>query len=272
MDLSGKTIFGHFAVQDRLARSAGQSVYQAIDARDSRRCFVSSSSTPWDLLAFERVLDFELPGVAELRHHGNPLGISDMYVVVEAEPLGLPMAAVVQGPIEVRVAALYVQQLRRVIAASRELRGAGLPGLHPLTVYGAGAGPSLRFVGALVRHSMLLAHTSSEWPLPVYSLHFEAPEILLGIDRRRSPAADVYTLGALLAWMVSGSFPFGQRSTMEIIRAHATGAFHGCVVPAAAAELVAATMSPRPDARPSLTGLLRLLSVVASRAAREGPP
>lgn len=260
MDLSGKTIAGRFDVQERLARGAGQSIYLATDTDRGDRCYVTSCSPPRDPEACARAIEFDLPGVAELRHHGAPLGISDAYSLVEAEPAGRPLAARVEGPVDPGVSAGLIRELAEVVTASHELRGTGLPGLHPLTVYGVDRGGVMCLGGAFVRHTVVLPHTSTEWKVPVYSLHFESREVLLGIDKARSPAADVYTLGALLAWLLSGRFPFAGATMVEVVRAHVLGSPHGCVVPAVASKLVEAALSPPPSERPSLAGLLRALS------------
>jgi serine/threonine-protein kinase len=93
-----------------------------------------------------------------------------------------------------------------------------------------------------------------------------APEVLAG--RPASVQSDIYSLGVLLFWLVSGTFPVAGRSLLEIAAAHAAGRVtHLAAIrtdlPAALVQSIERAIRPAPrDRFASASQFARALAVV----------
>ncbi|MFI9106482.1 protein kinase [Streptomyces fildesensis] len=94
---------------------------------------------------------------------------------------------------------------------------------------------------------------------------FMAPEQIAS-SRETGPAADVFSLGCVLAFAATGGGPFGTGSTPGILyrAVHAPARLDG--VPDALRPLVAACLDKEPARRPSVTALLTALGPVEPSA------
>ncbi|WP_233580551.1 serine/threonine-protein kinase, partial [Streptomyces triticirhizae] len=98
---------------------------------------------------------------------------------------------------------------------------------------------------------------------------FLAPEQVRG--QGVTPASDVFSLGATLAYATLGDSPFGQGSSEVMLYrvVHEEPQLDG--VPAALAPLLRSCLDKSPDERPSTTGLSLRLKEIAVREARGVP-
>ncbi len=109
---------------------------------------------------------------------------------------------------------------------------------------------------------------------------YMAPEVLTG--RSATPASDLYSLGVMLYYLVSGQFPVSGLSLEAIRQAHATVARSTTLrdvrpnLPAAFVQVVERALAPDPAMRPASAGQLESelaasLELPADVAATAGP-
>ncbi|MEU9041650.1 MULTISPECIES: serine/threonine-protein kinase [unclassified Kitasatospora] len=110
-----------------------------------------------------------------------------------------------------------------------------------------------------------LTHTGGVIGSPAYM----SPEQAEG--RVLTPAADVFSLGAVLALALTGRSPFAGASTLQTLYNVVHTEPDLAAVPAATRPLLAACLAKDPAARPTPARLLELLGPVAP-AARQWPP
>jgi serine/threonine protein kinase len=149
----------------------------------------------------QRTIDLALrsPRIAELLHIG-PLSTHGLDGMVEAEPAGTPLG-------ERRLAlgdALAIVRDASSIVDEAHRRGLVLRGMRPELVYVAGT----RVTGIAPRCEPFLATStpSSQGVVHPFDHFYLAPELLQ--LREPSRAADVFSLGAMLAMLVTGEHPF----------------------------------------------------------------
>ncbi|MBB1242852.1 serine/threonine protein kinase [Streptomyces durbertensis] len=98
---------------------------------------------------------------------------------------------------------------------------------------------------------------------------FLAPEQVRGAAV--TPATDVFSLGATLAYAATGDSPFGQGSSEVMLYRVVHEDAHLSAVPPALAPIVAACLAKSPEDRPSTLQLSLRLKEIAAREARGLP-
>lgn len=122
------------------------------------------------------------------------------------------------GPLPVPHALWIVRQIAEAIAAVHDagwLHGDIKPANIVVSTQGHA---TLIDLGSVMRHDQQLHRGGRERPL-IGTLSYVAPEMLTS-DRAIGPAADMYSLGATLYELLTGTSPFGQLSPADLARAH----------------------------------------------------
>ena len=161
-----------------------------------------------------------------------------------------------------------VRALGAVLARTlREVHAAGLVhrDIKPSNIVLTSGGPRIIDFGiARPEHGLTLTHTGQAPATP----GFAPPEQLLG--RRTGPAADVFALGAVLAFAASGRVPFegGHVAAVQYQVVH--GEPELGAVPAELREVVASCLAKEPDRRPAPRELERVLAPRGAAGLRPG--
>jgi hypothetical protein len=216
---------GRYEVRELLHGGADRGMYRGVDHQNGGSVLVTIGTTQRErhehLL---RKLGYGVPGIAELLHIG-PLTDGEHTGMVEAEPSGVPVSTL-RSPLAPVQAVRWALALAR-IAAEAHARGHVLVGLRPELVYVDGDA----FTGVAPRCEPFLATSERRdyGVAPCFDQFFMAPEVLSHPDEPPSPAADVFSLSAILALWLTGEHPFegegmlqamaisaGQRRALEI--------------------------------------------------------
>ncbi|GGT46570.1 protein kinase [Nonomuraea spiralis] len=164
----------------------------------------------------------------------------------EHGPLPLESAAVLGAGLAEGLAAVHACEM-----VHRDLK--------PANVILAEDGPRLIDFG-IARALDATSHTQTSTVLGTAA--FMSPEQAMA--RKVGPASDVFSLGCVLAFAVTGRSPFGTGPVHAVVFrvVHADPDLQG--VPAPLAALVAACLAKEPAARPSLEQVLTQLTALAS--------
>lgn len=246
--------------------------------RSERSAYVSlglRQTVDWD----RKRAELELPaagfapllGIARIAHQG-----SEYDALLEAQPPGVPLPELVPGALpEAQAASVLAPVLDWVAGAHRQ--GRVVTGLRPELIFAAltptpaaqqhrpGWGPFLPQPTALLPRCERFLRTA-ERPCygfgPPFEQLYQAPELLA--LREPTPAADVFSLAAILAWMTSGAYPFPGGSLLERMAALMAGAWNRGAASPALVALLARALAPDPAARPDLTTLKAALASLAA--------
>lgn len=258
---------GPYVLRRCLGEGGMGSVYLAEHALLGRPCAIKLinaeyANDPIALARFER----EVQTVAALTHP-NTVQVYDygrgddgtLYYAMEYLP-GVTLDELVtqHGPLD---PARVVHILRRLCGALHEAHGRGLVhrDLKPANVMLCERGGVPDYVKLLDFGIVAALETGpgegrlTQAGMIVGTPGFMSPEQCAG-DGRVSPASDIYSIGALGYYLLTGSSPFGRRSTVQIVIAQmsedpppVTAARHD--VPEALADVLAQCLKREPDAR-----------------------
>lgn len=245
--------------------------------RSERSAYVSlglRQTVDWD----RKRAELELPaagfapllGIARIAHEGT-----EYDALLEAQPPGVPLPELVPGALpEAQAAYILAPVLDWVAGAHRQ--GRVVTGLRPELIFAAltptpaahqhrpGWGPFLPRPTALLPRCEPFLRTAAR-PCygfgPPFEQLYQAPELLA--LREPTPAADVFSLAAILAWMTSGAYPFPGGSLLERMAALMAGAWSRGAASAALDALLARALAPDPAARPDLATLKAALASLA---------
>jgi hypothetical protein len=136
-----------------------------------------------------------------------------------------------------------------------------LGGIHPRVVYLSRDGDEPSISGIAPRYVRLFERSGTEFKTPLFQPTLEACEVLAGGPR--SSASDVFSLCAVLVWLVAGHAPFSGEIIQEFndIRA---GRPNLDGVPETWRDLLASGLSAIPQARPQLSDLTLTLGRLVS--------
>jgi hypothetical protein len=243
-------------------------LYEAQHAKsESVRAYVSlgpRQTVPWDQKQSELALPEEgfspLLGIVRIEHQGTAFD-----ALIEPTPPGAPLPEFLPdgGACAGQAARLLLPVLGWVAAAHRQ--GRVVVGLRPELVFAAfEIVPDdrewlprwhtfrPRATGVVPRCERFLV--TADRPCygfgPPFETLYQAPEVLN--LRPPTPAADVFSLAAILAWLISGSYPFPGTTMTERLGALMTGSWIVDAVPDALAPLLSRALAPDPEARPEL--------------------
>ncbi len=222
-DLSGQTIDGRFFVEHLVRRGPAFSVSRAQDAQRLGPVALVVLHPDTDGSAAlgdaRRAAEVRHPGVLPTVHTGRH---GSLVYLVEPWCDGTPLAELLEdGPLAPA----------RAIHLALDLLAA-LNALHATGMVHAAVGPRnvlverdwsgrerarLAVVG--VRHALALERLPANVPgIARADLRHVAPELFRGAEP--TPATDVYQVGVLLSWMLSGERPFDGDGYGELAKAH----------------------------------------------------
>jgi protein kinase-like protein len=196
-------------------------------------------------------------GVAELRYVGPLETNAGRYDgLIEDEPAGTPLAErTIDAPIAL------VASLCELVARAH-VTGFVAAGLRPELVY-VDDEERVTAVAPRCEPFLFTAGTSSSGVLHCFDHYFAAPEVLRTKPPPLTGAADVFSLTAILARLVTGEHPFdGDDATTQLfsITGNRRRPWRG---PEGLGALVDRGLAPDPQRRPSARELGQALAVIA---------
>lgn len=253
----GRTLdSGRFLVTALVAGDRARGMFQAVEQATGQAGLVSVVDGCTDPGGLRRLEDPGVPGVAPVMFLGgfDGPGFAPL-ALVEREPSGEPLLCWVRAPIPVPRATRLVCTLAYMARGIGIRAGVPAAGLHPRVVYVEEGG---EISGLAPRFAHLLDRGAAEWRKPLFSPSFEPPEVLGGTGLPRTEAGDVFTLCAILAWLSTARFPFGD-STIQECAAHFEGAGLRPPVPEVIDGIAGPGLAADPAARPTLASLIQAL-------------
>lgn len=265
----------------RLSGTPDRGFYEAqqIDAGE-RRAYVSlgtRQTVPWA----HKLAELELPadgfapilGVARLTYEG-----AEYDALLEANPGGVPLPELLPGPLSTARAARILLPVATWVAGAHR-QGRVIVGLRPEAILAAIQRTDPDDSQYLPRWATLRPQATGLAPRceqflrtaerpcygvgPAFDHLYQAPEVLA--MRAAGPAADVFSLAAILARLVGGADPFPGDTLIARLSAVMTGAWSRAQIPAELVETLDRALAPDPAARPPLASLHAELAALARR-------
>jgi serine/threonine protein kinase len=247
----GESLAGGGVITDAIRGDDARGMFHAVDAA-KRRLLVTVTSRqkrPLDLL--EEELGYQVDGVARLRDI-TPLGDSHASMV-EEEPPGRPSTDH-DLPLAPDTAVALAGELAAVLERAHG-EGLVLIGVRPELVYLEERGGVLHVAGLAPRADLFVSGASAVYGAkPLFDQLFAAPEVLT-MQKSVSPAADVFSLCAVLAVWLTGEHPFEGETQTAQLGSIVGGRGRPWSGPAALGMALARGLERTPRARPSLPEL-----------------
>jgi serine/threonine-protein kinase len=226
--------FGPYRLKERLGAGGMGEVYEAEHTLLKRPCAIKFIRPDRDaegvaLARFEQ----EVRATARLTHW-NTVEIYDyghtgdgtFYYVMELLP-GMNLGELVQqcGPLPPERA---VHFLRQVCSALREAHAVGLVhrDVTPANIFAAKRG-GLHDVAKLLDFGLVrqLNSEESETPNTVHKGHFSGAPLYMSPEQATAyddadPRSDIYSLGAVAYYLLTGTPPFSGRTLLQVLAAH----------------------------------------------------
>ena len=230
------------------------------------RCLKRQGQPHWEVLRARFLLEAQTlqvrhPHLLQVRDFGEDASgvfiVTDLVVgpslreVVTAAPLSWPAARRLILQMSDAAEALHAHGGLLTGMNPDMIRLTGAPGAERL-VLSTGGIRALADVLATMREQQLRGQESSELELP-----YMAPDVLTG--RPPDPRADLFTVGAIATYLVTGRPPFRAASLPELIGEMLqpqTPVALPAEVPPRAAEAIIRCLSAQPAARGTLADLL----------------
>ncbi len=254
------TIVGH------VRGSPDRGMYRARDTESGGHVLVTLG--PPQRFDFDTLrLQLALPatGITPLLHIGRLESQTEAPYegMVEIEPAGRPATDVLVLPLDpaiaIRIALAIAKPLAAVHATAAVVRG-----LRPELIYLDGNPTAPRLAGLAPRCEAFLttAEPRCYGVPPCFDHYYQAPEVLARPYDAPSPAADVFSLCAIIAHWISGEHPFHGEGAMQAISI-ATGNRRTWRGPVAIGAILDTGLRPSPGARTSLSELVASLAALA---------
>ncbi len=240
-----------YELRDAIASGAFGVVHEALD-RDTGKLValkvLHRSGDPSVLARFEREASaarrLDHPGIVRVLDSGTSDGLPFIaFEIVRGTTLGKLVEE--KGPLEESAALALAASLARALAHAHE-RGVLHRDVAPANVIVTERGPVLADFG--LAKDLLAAQALTRTGDVLGTLRFMAPEVLEGQAHRADERADVFGIGAVLHFALTGEPPFAGRSLAELAAEVRRG-----VAPAGSprvAGLLARLVAARPEARP----------------------
>jgi eukaryotic-like serine/threonine-protein kinase len=291
-DVSEARAMGSYRLEEKLGSGGMGEVWRATHHTLARPAAIKligaealASSTPEEVEALRRRFELEAQATASL---GSPhtvalydFGVSDdgrfYYVMELLDGLDFDRLVRAHGPLPpARVAFLLIQACESL--AEAHARGMVHRDIKPSNLYACRLGGRHDFVKildfGLVRNVSAPAGNNPRLtmgPVALGTPPFMSPEMVMGqsVDAR----SDLYALGCVAYWLLTGTEVFAGRSAVEIMSLHAHAPAEPpskrvAGIPAALESVVLSCLEKSPAARPaSATAISDALSSVAL-----GPP
>ncbi len=240
-----------YELRDAIASGAFGVVHEALD-RDTGKLValkvLHRAGDPSVLARFEREASaarrLDHPGIVRVLDSGTSDGLPYIaFEIVRGPTLGKLVEE--KGPLEESAALALAASLARALAHAHE-RGVLHRDVAPANVIVTERGPVLADFG--LAKDLLAAQALTRTGDVLGTLRFMAPEILEGQANRADERADIFGIGAVLHFALTGEPPFAGRSLAEL-----TAEVQRGVAPAGSprvAGLLARLLAARPEARP----------------------
>jgi hypothetical protein len=186
--------------------------YRGRELATGRAVLITTGTEQRDLAAVAGALALDVPGIAPLRHVG-PIAIAGttFHAMVEDEPAGAPVT-----PADRATAVWIVLETARIVRAAHA-RGVAIGGLRPELIYGWGTLPQLAGVAPRCERFWITAKSPSPGVVSPFPCFYLAPELLRRPFDPPAPAADVFSLYAILAHWLAGEHPFEGEANQQIL-------------------------------------------------------
>ncbi len=204
---------GRYEIIEHLHGTPDRGMYRARDTSSDARMLVTLGSPQRDRTAAQR-LAYDVPRISTLRHIG-PLATTteaQYDAMVEDEPWGTPVV----GPLEPNAARWVVLEAARIVHTAHE-RGLTLVGLRPELLYVWGTLPQVTGLAPRCEPFLTGARTPDYGVAAAFDRIYLAPEVLARPSDPAPPAADVFSLTATLAYLLSGEHPFEGGGSLQIV-------------------------------------------------------
>ena len=252
---------GRCLVIEAIRGDDARGMFRAVDPLGQRLLVTVTSSQKQPLAQLEEELGWQVAGLARLRHVG-PIGDQGHHALVEEEPDGRPSSewAMPLPPAQaVGLAAEVAAVLERAHAA-----GLVLGFLRPELIYLDDPDGTPGVSGIAPRADVFaMGATAVYGAKPLFDHFFAAPEVL-AMRKEVTPAADVFSLCAVLAMWLTGEHPFVGDTPTEQLGAIVGGRGRLWRGPTELGMVVGRGLERDPGARPSLAGLVRDLRRAAA--------
>ncbi len=246
-----------------LAQGTFGVVHEARDKATGERVAIKvlrASSGPEAVARFEREAQaarrLEHPGIARVLDVGVTEGMPFIaFELVRGKSLEETVAG--SGPLAEDAALGLVGALARALAHAHE-RGVLHRDVSPANVLLSERGPVLIDFG--LAKDLLASEALTRTGDVLGTVRFMAPELLAGQARRADERADVFGLGAVLHFALTGEPPFAAASAVELAREMEKTPPPPPGASARVAALLARLLAPRPESRPaSVKAVLEIL-------------
>jgi len=246
-----------------LAQGTFGVVHEARDKATGERVAIKvlrPSSGPEAVARFEREAQaarrLDHPGIARLLDVGVTEGLP--FIAFELVPgESLSEAVSEGGPLREDAAIELIAALARALAHAHE-RGVLHRDVSPANVLVTERGPVLIDFG--LAKDLLATEALTRTGDVLGTVRFMAPELLAGQARRADERADVFGLGAVLHFALSGKPPFAAASAAELAREMERTPPPPAGASPRVAALLARLLAPHPEQRPaSAKAVLELL-------------
>lgn len=248
----GLTLEGGGVVTEWIRGADARGMVRAV-APDGGRLLVTLTSrqkSPLEDLSDD--LGYQVEGVARLREIA-PLG-EQHDAMVEEEPAGRPSTEH-PLPLDARTAVALAAELAAVLERAHD-QGLVLLGLRPELIYLEQRGAALHLTGIAPRADLFVAGASAVYGAkPLFDQLFAAPEFLT-LQKTVTPAADVFSLAAVVALWLTGEHPFVGETQTAQLGAIVNGRGRPWRGPAALGMALSRGLERAPAARPTLASLI----------------
>jgi len=257
---------GAYRLVERVRGEPGRGLYRGLCRSDGGRVLVTLTTPQARALEeLRRELGYRTPGIARLRHLGPLAGPGgELAAMVEDEPSGVPSAELAL-PLEPPAAARLARQVAETLAAVHA-GGEVIRFLRPELVYADEVAGGLRLSGIAPRAEAFVAEATPAYGMgPLFDSVFAAPEVL-AMAPVVGPAADVFSLAAMVGFWLTGEHPFDGETPVAQLGAIAAGRGRMWNGPVALGMVLADGLVPHPAARPALADLVSGLERAAEQS------
>ena len=260
-DLDG----GAYRLDARVRGEAQRGLYRGTARSDGGSLLVTvTSGQAGPLSERRRELGYKAPGIARLRHIGPIEGAGGLVGMVEEEPPGMPSSEL-PLPMPPEIAAHLARQIAGSLAAAHALAGP-IRFLRPELIYVVEEDGVLGLGGIAPRAEAFLAGATPCYGVPpLFDSVFAAPEVV-ALAREITPAADVFSLAAVVGLWLTGEHPFAGDTPVAQLSAIAAGRGRMWNGPVALGMVLADSFDPDPAARPTLGALAAALERAAEQS------
>ena len=260
---------GTYIIVDHVRGEPARGMYRAVNRHlggDQR--YLVTMGTPQRRAPGERTreLAFAVEGVAPLRYIGPVAGhASDYHAMVEDEPVGRPSSTLAL-PLTPAAAIELVTDVAHVLERLHAT-GSVVRHLRPQLIYVEHRGTAPRLSGLVPRAEQFLSDVTSPCygVPPLFEDVFYAPEVL-ALAPTVTPAADVFSLCAILGLWLTGEHPFSGHTPMDQLASIYQGRGRSWRGPKELGEVLGAGLEPDPRQRPPLDRLVRDVAAAARAA------